>query len=93
MDANSDEEYIKIANSKLEELNKITDTVSLTLLADYQMHRGVIIPLKRDDLELNDRYLIKTSDHIISDSKETVTIKIEKYTGNLEKNNGEKLEF
>ncbi len=84
VEAKTDEEYIKIANRKLEELNKITDTLSLTLLGDYQMHRGVIIPLKREDLNLNDKYLIKSSDHTISDSKETVTIKIEKFTGALD---------
>ena len=84
VEAKTDGEYIKIANKRLEELNKVTDSLSLTLLGDYQMHRGVVIPLKREDLNLNDRYLIKSSNHTISDSKETVNITIEKFTGELE---------
>lgn len=84
VEATTDEEYIKIANRKLEELNKVADTLSLSLLGDYQMHRGIIIPLKRENLGLDNKYLIKSSNHTISDSKETVNITIEKFIGTLD---------
>jgi len=41
--------------------------------------KGVVMPIEKDVLNLNDKYLIKSSNHAILGTKETVSIKIEKF--------------
>ena len=73
--------YKQLAENKLKELDNIKNEISLTVLADYKAQKGVIIPIKNDYLNLNDKYLIKSSRHSIEGAKEIVTINVKKYTG------------
>ena len=76
-----DKNYQELANKKLDALNRVKNTLSLTVLGDYNMKMGVIIPIKKDKIELNNQYLIKTSNHSIAGTKENVVINLEKYIG------------
>lgn len=70
----------QVAEDTLKEKNKITDTLTLTALGDYNMAKGTITQIKNDKLGINDYYLIKSSSHSIVGKKETVSICVEKST-------------
>lgn len=79
VDSDKKVDYEKTANKKLSELNRITSTITLNVLGNYQMKRGVIIPIRNNILELNDKYLIKASRHNISGTREQVSVSVELY--------------
>ena len=78
-DKDSANNYSKLAESKLAELNKLTTTLSLTMLGDYRMRKGVIMPINNVLFNIQGDFLIKSSRHSISDTKEFVTVNLEKY--------------
>jgi len=49
----------------------------------YNYAKGVVMPIEKDVLKLNDKYFIKSSNHAIQGTKETVSIKIEKFEETL----------
>ena len=71
--------YEEVAQKKLDELCKVKETISLTFMSDHHAHKGVIISIDNEELHLNDKYLIKTSKHKITQSKEEVVVNIQKY--------------
>lgn len=79
VDGDKNLNYKQIGDKLLSELNKTTKTISLNLLGDYQMRKGVVIPLNTELLNLNNNYLIKSSSHSTSGTKETVQTEIELY--------------
>ena len=79
VDGDKNLNYKQIGDKLLSELNKTTKTISLNLLGDYQMRKGVVIPLNSELLNLNNNYLIKSSNHSTSGTKETVQTEIELY--------------
>lgn len=79
--SNNDNNYQKLAETKLNELNKITNEFSMSVLADSNMRMGIIIPIKKETINIDDKYLIKSSEHSINGTKEIVNVKLEKYIG------------
>ena len=78
VDADKKINYKQVAEDTLEEKNKITETLTLTVLGDYNMAKGIITPIKNEKLNIDDYFVIKNSSHTIVGKKETVSIGIEK---------------
>jgi len=79
VDADAKINYEEVANRKLQELNKIEETISLTVLGDYNVHKGVITDINKPEIGVqNASCLITSSVHNIAGTKETVTISIKK---------------
>ena len=68
-----------VAKNKLVELNKLTTTIDLTMLGNYQMHKGVIMPITNEELSLSGDFLIKSSRHRVDSVKEVVQVSLIKY--------------
>lgn len=79
VDTNKQNNLSKLAEDKLNELNKIKDTISLSMLGDYNIKKGVVIPLNINDYDLHGTYLIKSCSHSLDDKKEVVSIEVEKH--------------
>lgn len=79
VDKDNKNKYSTIAQNKLKELNQLTTTLSLTMLGDYRMRKGVIMPINNELFDIQGNFLIKSSRHSISDTKELVTVNLEKY--------------
>lgn len=78
VDADKQVNYKQVAEDTLKERNKITETLSLSVLGDYNVAKGTITPIKNEKLGIDDFYVILNSSHSISGIKETVSINIEK---------------
>lgn len=74
IDTNNHNNLIKLASAKLKELNTISTTISLTMLGNHKMRKGIILPINAEELGLNGKFLIKSSSHDISSGKEIVTV-------------------
>lgn len=68
-----------VAKNKLVELNKLTTSIDLTMLGNYQMHKGVIMPITNEELSLSGDFLIKSSRHRVDSVKEVVQVSLIKY--------------
>lgn len=79
VDTDKKNNFSQIAKSKLAELNQLKTTIDLTMLGDYRMHKGVVLPVTNSDYSLSGDYLIKSSKHTITSTKETVTVSLEKF--------------
>jgi hypothetical protein len=79
VDTDKKNNYQKLSTHKLYELNKIISTLSLKMLGDYEMHKGVIFPLKIDKFNINNDYLIMSSKHDIYENKEEVEVDLKIY--------------
>lgn len=77
VDTDKNNNLKELAEKKLDELNKITEEQSLSLLGDYRVSKGKLVDLNIREYGLNGRYLIKNANHTIS-NKEIVSITIEK---------------
>lgn len=69
----------KTANKKLSELNRVTEEISLNIIADHRAGKGVIIPLDIDEYGLNGFYLIISANHRIYRNREEIAINLKKY--------------
>ncbi|MCD8025090.1 MAG: hypothetical protein LUE64_06100 [Candidatus Gastranaerophilales bacterium] len=69
----------KIASNKLTELNKLSKSISMTMLGDYRMHKGVIMPIECDEFGFKGNFLITSSKHTIDGQKELVSVAVEMY--------------
>jgi len=67
----------KIASEKLKELNKLSKTISMTMLGDYRMHKGVIMPIDCDLYGIKGNFLITQSKHSITGEIEKVSVTLE----------------
>lgn len=67
----------RIASNRLKELNKLSKTISMTMLGDYRMHKGVIMPIDCAKFGIKGDFLIKSSRHLISGIREDVAVTLE----------------
>lgn len=67
----------KIAGDKLKELNKLTRSISMSMLGDYRMRKGVIMPIDCEEYGVKGDFLIKSSKHEIDGNVEKVTVNLE----------------
>ena len=79
VDPEKENNLTTIAKTKLAELNQLKTTIDLTMLGDYRMRKGVIMPVTNERLQLEGDYLIKSSRHSITSSTETVTVSLQLY--------------
>ena len=80
VDTDSTNNLTGIAQNKLKELNQLSTMIDITMLGDYNMHKGVIIPdFINEELDLSGDYLIKSSRHTIDSVKEVVTVNLVRY--------------
>ena len=79
VDADEKTNYRKAAEEALNEKNKVCEETSLTSLGDYNLKKGVIIPIENEIIELSGNYLVTSSRHNIHGKKEEVQFNIKKY--------------
>lgn len=80
IDKDSKNNFRTVANNKLNELNRLTTTISINeILGNHRMRKGVIIPINNDAYDFNGYFLIKSSRHVNSKTKEVVSLNLEKY--------------
>lgn len=53
----------KIASDKLNSLNKLSKSISLSMFGDYRMHKGVIMPIDCELFGIKGNFLITSSKH------------------------------
>lgn len=71
--------YKTVAKTKLNELLDVQDNISLNMIADYHMRKGVITTINNELLNLEGNYKIISSDHSIEGTKERVNVTVKKY--------------
>lgn len=74
--SNADE----IAKTKLKELNRITQNISLSLLGDFQIKSGRVLTLKIKKYRLDGDYLIKSTNHSFNDGIHKVDVNVEVFS-------------
>lgn len=79
VDSSKKVSYKKLANDKLQELNKIKEEISLSLLSDYKISKGKLIDFTISDYGLTGVYLVTSATHTIDNTKEVVDVSIAKY--------------
>jgi len=67
----------KIASDKLKELNVLSKTIDVSMLGDYRMHKGVIMPIDCEKFGIKGSFLIKSSKHTIDGKTERVAVSLE----------------
>lgn len=69
-----------IASNKLKELNKLNTAITINdMLGCYRIRKGVIIPIDNKYYDINGYFLVKSSKHKITKTKELVSVNLEKY--------------
>ena len=68
-----------MAEDKLAELNRVEESISLSILGDYRAGKGKIIPVNLEEYSLTGKFLIKTAAHKIYENREEVDISIQRY--------------
>lgn len=63
----------------MQELNRVEESISLSILGDYRAGKGKIIPIELKEYNLTGKFLIKTASHKIYENREEVDISIQKY--------------
>lgn len=67
-----------IAENRLKELNKVSETVSIQLLGDFNVRSGRVIAIKEDYTGLNGNYFIKSCSHSGSSAVHTMDLELER---------------
>ncbi len=67
----------KIASEKLTSLNKLSKSISMSMLGDYRMHKGVIIPIEAEEIGVKGNFLITSSKHNINGDVEHVSVNLQ----------------
>lgn len=67
----------KIASDSLKQLNKLSKNMSLPMLGDFRMHKGVIMPIDNEEIGVKGMFLIKSSNHVIDGNIEKVNVSLE----------------
>ena len=67
----------KIASDKLKALNKLSKSISMTMLGDYRMHKGVIMPIDSEEIGVKGNFLITSSKHNIDGNTEHVAVNLQ----------------
>ena len=79
VDTNKENNLKSLAINKLQELNKIEETINLSIIGDYNAAAGTVIPVNIEEYGLNDLFLITTANHNIKQNLESVDITLKKY--------------
>lgn len=67
----------KIASNTLTNKNKLSKTISLSMLGDYRMHKGVIMPIDCELYGIKGNFLITASKHQPNGDGERVAVTLE----------------
>ena len=67
----------KMAADILENLNKLIRSIDLSVLADYRLHKGVIIPVNVPHYKISGEFLVKSSTHNITKTAENVALALD----------------
>lgn len=78
IDTDKNNNLKKTATEKLSELNKVTEEISINIIADHRAGKGVIIPLDIDEYRLNGLYLITSANHRIYRNREEIAVNLKK---------------
>ena len=78
MDKDSKQRPQIVAETVLKRLNKETDTISMSVLGDYRLQKGIITSVSADKIGLEGQYRILSSRHKINAMSEEVYLKVEK---------------
>lgn len=80
VDTNKNNNLKKLANDKLNELNKIKEEISKRLIADHRVSKGKLIDFTNTDYGLSGIYLVKSANHELTATAELVDVSLEKLT-------------
>lgn len=69
-----------VAKNELKKLNKITEDFSIDVLGDDKVKSGRVIDIDLEMFNIKGEYLIKESNHTISNNIHKVSLKLEAYT-------------
>ena len=69
-----------VAKNELKKLNKITEDFSIDILSDDKVKSGRVIDIDLPVFNLKGEYLIKESNHTISNNIHRINLKLEAYT-------------
>ena len=61
-----------LARTRLREANRITTTITVDLLGDDRIQKGVLIPIEDERVNINGIYLVRTSEHKVENGQHTV---------------------
>ena len=67
-----------IAENRLKEFNKISESVSIHLLGDFNVRAGRIIKIKEDYTGLDGEYFIQSCSHSVSSTIHTMDLELER---------------
>ncbi len=67
----------KIASDTLKTLNKLSKSISMSMLGDYRMHKGVIMPIDSEEIGVKGNFLITSSKHNIDGNTEHVAVNLQ----------------
>ena len=78
IDTDKNNNLKRTATEKLSELNRVTEEISLNIIADHRAGKGVIIPLNIEEYGLNGLYLITSENHRIYRNREEIAVNLKK---------------
>lgn len=78
IDTDKNNNVKKIAQDKLKELNRVTEEISLNILADHRAGKRVIIPINLAEYNLEDNFLILSANHKIYQNREEVALTLKR---------------
>jgi hypothetical protein len=78
IDTDKNNNLKRTATEKLSELNRVTEEISLNIIADHRAGKGVIIPLNIEEYGLNGLYLITSANHRIYRNREEIAVNLKK---------------
>ena len=76
VDTNKNNNLPQIVRDKLIELNQNNTQISLTMLGDWRIAKGVVIPINVPEYGLSGNYLILSAKHSIDDKREEIQLTV-----------------
>lgn len=83
IDSSTKQNYEKLAETKLEQLDVVKDEISFTVYGDNRLKTGVITHIENKTFKINTSYKITSTKHTINGTVETVDMTVEKFNENL----------
>jgi len=69
---NEKQNFNLLARTRLREVNRVTTTITVDLLGDDRIQKGVLIPIQDERVNINGIYLVRTSEHRVDNGQHTV---------------------
>lgn len=69
---NEPQNYDVLAQNRLREANRVTTTISVDMLGDDRIQKGVLIPIRDERTDINGIYVVRTSEHKVDNGQHTV---------------------